>query len=302
MRSGSTFVGELFNQNEQFSYFFEPLYEFRSDIYGGNTDVKRSIHDPLKTILLCNFKKFGASNWWTNKSRRRQWDCLHSDVVQMSPLCEFNEQGQEFRPRKYLRNNLEILEAICKNRKHTAVKTIRVADIGYLKELVTDADMNIKIVHLVRDPRAVYLSRMMVSKSPGNVSYSCKRLETNVKYWKNTPKWLSNRYMLMRYEDLADDPLKVANRLYKFIGIPMPLAVKEWLWLNTELSEEDAWSTTRNSRKAARMWRYDLSIQDVMKVQQHCHKVMAELGYRLMFSEETLENSEVPIVDKLFQR
>ncbi|XP_072022400.1 carbohydrate sulfotransferase 1-like [Amphiura filiformis] len=300
MRSGSTFAGELLNQNNQFSYFFEPLYEFRHHIYGNKTNILSFVQVPLKNVLLCRFKAFTSLQWWANKSRRSKWDCSHSNVVQMSPLCKFYKKSQIYWPKRSVHNYLDILETVCKNRIFRAVKTIRVADIGDLQQLVEDTDLNVKIVHLVRDPRAVYHSRMAISNSTDNTSNLCQRLETNIQYWINTPRWLQNRYMLLRYEDLAEKPFQIANKLYNFLDIPMPLSVKQWILLNTLRNEGDKWSTTRNSSWTARTWRFDMNIHDVFLVQSQCNTTMTQLGYRLVSSQDALTNVNFRVVDPLW--
>ncbi|XP_072047220.1 carbohydrate sulfotransferase 1-like [Amphiura filiformis] len=299
MRSGSTFAGELLNQNNQFSYFFEPLYEFRRDIYGKKIDILNYVQAPLKNVLLCRFKAFTSLQWWANDSRRSKWDCSHSNVVQMSPLCKFNEQSQIYWPKRSERDYLDILETVCRNRIFRAAKTIRVADIGELQQLVEDTDLNVKIVHLVRDPRAVYHSRMAISNTTDITSNLCQRLKKNIRYWINTPKWLQNRYMLLRYEDLADKPFQNANKLYNFLGIPMPLSVKQWISLNTLRNDGDKWSTTRNSSWTARTWRFDMNIHDVFLVQSQCNTSMIQLGYRLVFTQDDLTNENFRVVDPL---
>lgn len=300
MRSGSTFVGELFNKNENFSYFFEPLYEFRDQIYGGGSNVKNIAQMAFKHIFQCYFKGM-PEDWWLRSSRRSIWNCLHSESLQNSTLCMFFPKMSKYRPSMEVHDRISVLEATCKSRKHIAVKTIRLVDIAHLAELNVNPAYNFKIIHLVRDPRAVYLSRMKVSGSGGNTTYACARLQNNLRYWlsDDTSPWLRQRYILLRYEDLAKDPFLIANQLYTFLGLQMPASVEHWLRNNTARDEGGMWSTTRNSRQTANTWRNELGIHDVISIQEQCTTPMAYLGYRLVTSQQELQNLNSSLVDLL---
>ena len=53
MRSGSTFLGELFNNHDDAFYIFEPLHAFSSSGFSPKTISQRL--DVLEKNLKCNF-------------------------------------------------------------------------------------------------------------------------------------------------------------------------------------------------------------------------------------------------------
>ena len=54
--------------------------------------------------------------------------------------------------------NLEVTDHLCRQRKLTAVKTIRICEADWLSDI--KAKMDLKIVHLIRDPRALWRSSL----------------------------------------------------------------------------------------------------------------------------------------------
>ena len=92
MRSGSSFTGELFNRNDNFVYFYEPLYDLRLNIQGSGFDARKFLQEPLRNTLKCDFKDMPV-NWWSKDSRRAQHDCQYSRALQTSPLCSLKERN-----------------------------------------------------------------------------------------------------------------------------------------------------------------------------------------------------------------
>ena len=139
---------------------------------------------------------------------------------------------------------------LCRKYKgRVASKLIR-ADLELLRPLIVDDNINLKIIHLVRDPRGSALSRIkyrlsekispivcsqfpkhgrlkplnLFSVTPetrSTVRGMCKWIRKNAVVSPDLlPAWLQRRYYLVRYEDFADTPLKVTQDLYRFVGIP----------------------------------------------------------------------------------
>ena len=298
MRSGSSFTGELFNRNRDFVYFYEPLYDLRHMISGKNSDLETYLKLPLRNLFRCDFKNMPVA-WWKPKSGSSRQDCEFSLAFQESALfCYHGNKMKKYKPLSYVPDNITKLEQLCNSKKHIAIKTIRIEDLNYLKDIIEDASLNVKIIHLVRDPRAVFLSRENIADiiHQKNVSNPCPRLKRNLQFWLNTPSWLQNKYLLVRYEDLAEKPLLVASRMYKFLNINMPLSVKVWIKQNTNQNKGGKFSHTRDSRSAAMKWRTNLSFQKVQYVQSRCQSVMDLLGYNQVKTKELLTNLNFPVL------
>ena len=177
---------------------------------------------------------------------------------------------------------------------------------------MVDDKVNVKVIHLVRDPRGAAASRIHyyftfnkdlanqhVNEFPtkgrlspmgltnatvrpkDSIPTLCKWMRNNVQALDNLPGWLRDRYYLLKYEDFAESPVKVAEDLYRFVGLPFPAKVRDWLVENTqtEHSNMGVFDTHKNSRTTAKHWMADLSELEIHQVENECMDVMERLGY-----------------------
>ncbi|CAH1239304.1 CHST3 [Branchiostoma lanceolatum] len=174
MRTGSSFTGQLFNQNPSFFYMFEPLWHLHHpQNVAANTSTREknsrakahlsaTVHRPpeatfakvLGEILSCDFGEF------TKFIGRKGLFKVGFDQA----LTRFCDEVLHWPPRRCafaLRpQTLPKLVKYCKRTPYTAVKTIRIQNMDSLEYLLADPTLDLKIVHLVRDPRAIMTSRL----------------------------------------------------------------------------------------------------------------------------------------------
>ncbi|XP_072013623.1 carbohydrate sulfotransferase 1-like [Amphiura filiformis] len=303
MRSGSSFTGELFNRNDDFFYLFEPLSDLAPKFFENRTTehAYTYIERPLSDFVQCNFR----DPWWSINGFNSKRQCTFSTQIQTSPLCHFNK-AMGYLPLFEKMNHNHILENLCNNKQYAAMKVVRLEHINYLENILKNVSMNVKIIHLVRDPRGAFNSRNeMCHRVPFvkyclNMSYTCERLEQNTNIWLDTPMWLQNKYILIRYEDLAMEPLLYAEKIYKFLNLQLPNSVRDWITENTK-SDRDLrwWWHTRNSRRVATRWRNELKLSTVLEIQSQCKLVMERLGYKTVETEEMLRNSNYSVLEPL---
>jgi len=96
-----------------------------------------------------------------------------------------------------------------------------------------------RVIHMLRDPRAVYVSDRYRRRTKGRKPYTWLMkipllLETyllllTVVTWRRALRWHadyekrhSGRYTLIRFEDLVRTPEDVVPRLYQFLGVAVP--------------------------------------------------------------------------------
>ncbi|XP_072043624.1 carbohydrate sulfotransferase 1-like [Amphiura filiformis] len=311
-RYGSTFTGGILNNNPDFTYFYEPL---RGKMYEKQEEDRKLHHDQitmLHDILKCEFTNKNYT-WWDAKDT---WlNCENSKKLGNSMLCErssakkpdkspdllgkkrthrriSNSQSKQQYLSTYFSktSRSRMVEEICRSGKHVAIKTVRVPDLKHLKSIVMDDSLNVKVIQLVRDPRGVYLSRKVMSSVVDMELSECDELKNNLNYWKEPPSWLKGRYMLLRYEDLADDPTDMVQIIYDFLGLPVPETVKTWLRIN-EMKRS-------SSSKSAYSWRTKITYKTMVTVQRYCMDLLLTAGYKPVNSEKDLTNLKIPSIRK----
>ncbi|XP_072013679.1 carbohydrate sulfotransferase 1-like [Amphiura filiformis] len=306
MRSGSSFTGELFNHNDDFFYLFEPLSDLAPKFLGNGTteNIHTYIERPLVDLIQCNFKDLPGM-WWNINGFTALHQCAYSRQIQATPLCNLSKPIKNSVSLSKKENPIHILENLCYGKKHVALKVIKLENINYLENIFKNVSMDVKIIHLVRDPRGTFNSRNKLcdilphEKYCRNVSYCCARLERNTNIWLDTPMWLQNKYMLIRYEDLAMEPLLYAEKIYNFLNIQLPNSVRDWINGHTQSNYGDEWSHTRNSSQVATRWRNELSLSSVLDIQSRCQLVMNRLGYKTVTTEEMLRNWNYSVLEPL---
>lgn len=248
-RSGSSFFGELFNQHPDAFYLFEPLFPLSNS---SQCELRRN----MKMKILQEFVQCSLPDWTPVYkdisvkelfARRRNLRACRTNGMCFRPntkeLCEdthcprtshesvkscFDECGAI---------NRRLVENVCRRKSLVALKVIRVCDIRDMEEIVSALPVDIKILHLLRDPRGIANSRRHVLRTM-NVNASlhdtCHRLKQNMLTGLvDTPAWLKGRYMVVRYEDVALHPYGIAQSVYSFVGLSFPKNMLQWIANNT---------------------------------------------------------------------
>ncbi|XP_072027802.1 carbohydrate sulfotransferase 1-like [Amphiura filiformis] len=312
-RTGSTFIGQLFNVNPEMFYIFEPLkaVDNLEDINEQLQSYENTTVKLLERILRCEFSEQFASSFLNFDTGVRLTKNL--SLVRVNADTKFNSQAQ-------------MLKEMCLSyRGNVATKTIRAT----LKDVVqfleyTDYHKNVKIIHYVRDPRGVANSRRIVSSGrnavmafekylwgklevrphlkslnidqKGSINEYCDRLHDDIQLALLQPNVLKNRYKLIRYEDFSANPKRIAEEIYSFLGLQTPEIAIEWLNFNTKVSYQDYnnMGLSKNSIKAASNWRRYLNNEELQLVQALCADVMELLGYKPLANKKFLLNFTVP--------
>ncbi|XP_041652424.1 carbohydrate sulfotransferase 1 [Cheilinus undulatus] len=341
-RSGSSFTGQLLNQHPEVFYVFEPLFHVQQAFTNSSSRLRRSLdrrallgayRDLLLNLYACdlhfmeNYVRPEPQDHVTNSFFRRS----SSHALCSPPVCSDGAGGatsglpdETWCPKKCGALNLTLASLSCLSRGHVAIKTVRVPEVADLRTLTEDPRLDLKILHLVRDPRAVLASRMMAfsdqfrawkmwnatGRQPRYVDLSqitstCKDMSASAETGLQRPAWLRGRYMLLRYEDLASNPKDKAAEIFRFVGLERDRRVDQWISKNTnrDASSPSEWnyrySTTRDSRAAAESWRLQLSFDIARTVQNLCNHTLALLGYRPVQSAAQLRDLSVSLVENI---
>ncbi|XP_069060393.1 carbohydrate sulfotransferase 7-like [Pleurodeles waltl] len=172
-RTGSSFLGELFNQHPDVFYLYEPMWHLWQALYPGDAEsLQGALRDMLRSLFLCDFSVlrlyFGPRSQQTNLTTSSLFGWHTNKVICSQPLCPNASHprarlglldGAECRsacPPRPLRE----LEAECRRYPAVVIKDVRLMDAGVLLPLLRDPALNLRIIQLFRDPRAVHNSRL----------------------------------------------------------------------------------------------------------------------------------------------
>lgn len=334
-RTGSSFVGEFFNQlGENMFYMFEPLWHVERMLMLNTVGTDGSLsatayRDVLQGLFLCDFgplEKFISpppQEHVTPSLFRRESSVSLCDEPVCDPVVKDVFERYHCKTRRCGPLNLTLASEYCLSKDHRAIKTVRVRQLDTLQPLLEDPRLDIRVIQLVRDPRAILASRMVafsakyqtwkawaidgevpeddeeVKRLKGN----CDHIRMSAEVGLSRPAWLTRRYMLVRYEDIARYPMQKAEEMYRFTGIPFSSKAKEWILSNTQTTQEASgvYSTQKNSSEQVEKWRFSIPFKLVQVVQKVCGPTMKLFGYRFVEDEKTLVNKSTSLLEqKLF--
>uniref|UniRef100_H2YZ85 Uncharacterized protein n=1 Tax=Ciona savignyi TaxID=51511 RepID=H2YZ85_CIOSA len=286
MRSGSSFAGELFNQHPDVFYVFEPLYFLL-----GDAGYERKLR-VLESIFTCNFTSF---------------ETLYDEANNISAQA-FQKNIENCRKTKFcFRDKIKALTSKigkipdwaelshrCQTAKLRVVKTLRIYKLSWLKRFFDDQRLDLRVLHLVRDPRAVFRSRSHIfntNESMRATGHNCK-MHSNIEYESRT---LPGRVATVRYEDITANPLRFQERIYSYVGLEKHQDVIKWVKDNTNKSDNSTYGTSRMAEKQLGKWREDIDFSNVATVQDICSEMMTIFNYKRLQSEPEMRDLNVNI-------
>ena len=186
----------------------------------------------------------------------------------------------------------------CKSRHTSVVKTIRLSMSRALE--IMRRDPTVKVLHLVRDPRPVLLSRSKIGFADfHNLHTEATTLCDIYRADISASKFVSSsRYGLFRYEDIVLDPERSVKLMYNFSGLLLSTKTLQQI-IAKELSTNRR-TVFLNKTILPESWRSRMTLKDVNVISKACEETLSVLGYRKHFdSEATLRNISVPAVERL---
>jgi hypothetical protein len=147
------------------------------------------------------------------------------------------------------------------------------------------ARSDLKLLALVRDPRAVLRSQRRVLWGERNAHALAERWLAHQRAIVDAHRLLGpERMLVLRYEDLVDDAVSEHERIAEFLGVPYrprPLTTtlleSHPLFPEREEWKENAMHPVGSVRVGS--WRDELTDEDVAVVEEACGTLMAAFGY-----------------------
>lgn len=195
-RTGSSFLGELFNQHPDVFYLYEPMWHLWQALYPGDAlSLQGALRDMMRSLFRCDFSvlrlyatppagrdpliplpaSFGATSgsgngnlstasifgWRTNKVICSSPFCPHAARARADVGLVDSVACERSCPPRPLRE----LEAECRKYPVMVIKDVRLLELGALLPLLRDPDLNLHVIQLFRDPRAVHNSRLKAKQA-----------------------------------------------------------------------------------------------------------------------------------------
>ncbi|XP_060559375.1 carbohydrate sulfotransferase 4-like isoform X2 [Ruditapes philippinarum] len=302
-RTGSSWLGEILSKAEESFYMFEPMqrplaegYYLTNMVAFNNNSYRRPLslmerHDFMITTIHRVFTcQFSLLHTFSQEILVRHQVRLNAGTF--THCRDFNSYRSYF--------CIKELERVCLSKTHRIVKTIRVS-----MELVSNmVEMwpNLKVVHLVRDPRAITHSRskgqdfQMALDTVSHSADMCTRMFEDVKQDWFIQRKYPGRLIIVSYEALAGSPYAATGFIYDFLN--MLFREKTWFWVfnsmrNQNETETHYYATVRfNSSKVANRWRESLYYKKVQEIDLSCTDVYKALGYIPISSVEDLNSGK----------
>ena len=278
-RTGSSFLGQLFNQHPGVFYLYEPLQPFsmfQTLNYVTETSHATLVASFLRNVSRCRLNDFQDYFSFISHSGLSSLHFrLSSKSLSSPPLCK--SEATTFDRQSEILNKCPLLNAkavslVCAKKRFVAAKilTPRLPEV-ILKELFekfhSPAETQIKIIQLVRDPRAMVWSMIQMGLIERGIKNNNARTDYSSKKQNSTSQPLRRRYSatlghnfikqvkllckrmtkdvnislhawskrgadqhrIVRYEELARSTFTFAGKIFEFTGIDFAQEVKEWL-------------------------------------------------------------------------
>ncbi|KAF7644060.1 hypothetical protein LDENG_00228790 [Lucifuga dentata] len=323
-RSGSSFLGQVFSQHPSVFYLIEPGWHVWTKLQNSRMHTLRmALRDLFRSMFQCDFSTMDAYLPFMKKvSALFMWS--HSRALCSPPVCPLT-------PRDRFNNEIEcsrvcssqgvqMLEAACSTYSHVVLKEVRFFELESLYPLLRDQNLNLFIIRLVRDPRAVLRSReasasyfsrdnsiVLEQRSVPAAEVQFQVMQEichshvsiqETAILKNPP-FLQGRYKMVRYEDMVRNPVKEINAMYKFVGLEMTTQLEEWIYTATHgkgFVKEAFKTTSRNATAVLQAWRSTLPYSKVKRIQEVCGPAMSLLGYQLVNSREEQKSLDLDLL------
>lgn len=162
---------------------------------------------------------------------------------------------------------------------------------------------NLKIVHLIRDPRAVQYSRQRVGafkmKEALNMTQKlCTRISNDLEIGREINTAYRGRYMVLRYEDLASRPIDISRKIYNFLGNKFTYKLEKFVYNITMAGNKDECNTCsmrNNSKHHIQIWRGFFPLGIVQMIDNECRSIYNTMGYLPVANISMQKDLDMPV-------
>ncbi|XP_068727810.1 carbohydrate sulfotransferase 3-like [Montipora capricornis] len=286
-RSGTSFISKMFSKGLQISEVYEPFrYHSLSD--GEKLQV-------IKAFITCQFT---GNTLWHSRYFPPFWFLRHEDYV-IKPFEHIACLQFPIAQREYCFNTNELMKTFiskCYENDTTVVKELSdrlpgmsMASLGpLLNDPTVKAD--IRLLHVVRDPRASINSRIKLRWFPDyedpsfkqKVQVYCDLIFKNIEFGRALSGSLQDKYKVIFYRDIATRPLEIAQEIFNFAQVKISNETLQWVIDMTKPIDSEAirtalrdpFSVLRNSVVTIDKWKDESPTERIRVIEQACQPLL----------------------------
>ncbi|XP_068247579.1 carbohydrate sulfotransferase 3-like [Palaemon carinicauda] len=284
-RSGTSFLGELLSQFDNVLYLFEPELYIRAKT---REMVSQETGIPLlKDMIYCRISNEFAQ-WLKTRSS--------SSNIFRHPVTKLNCRNWSscLVPSR--------LQNACREEHIRVMKVIRIR-MMWMRPLLDDPQVDLKVIHLVRDPRGSLYSMAKNQLHKLDPGYYCPLIEDDIL---QTPKLMQEypgKVMGITYEQLCLDPIGKATEIWRFLvgENDAELSPKWAAYMESHVSRAAekrrvaVYGTVRNTTEQYQAWRTAITERALLEIEANCQSVLSKLGYNLFGTLERARNISYPL-------
>lgn len=319
-RSGSSFLGEIFNRHKNVFYTYEPLHALnvfaKANVFPAY-EYQRKAVDTLDDLFNCDYSNQDKYlNFISYPELSNPHFRLMSKTLSSPPLCDHvvAQNITEAEYRKHCKLLVPyVVENFCKQKNHVVIKElvhrIPSGSLSGLSRLLLESSF--KAIYLTRDPRAIVWSLAKIGwigKHDGSFAVSVKAAVKKVcQIFVNNHASLTQltpvthkKLIVLRYEDLVSQPVDVVTKLFDFSQLELNADTIDWVVENThgqldsDNTKESFSVLLRNVSYSLNSWRKHLSFAEISLIQRECGNTMRKFGYVLFSSPAEVQYMHLP--------
>lgn len=289
--SGSTFLTKLLTHYPGTFLTFEPMVLIKG--YGAvQNQTAAEARLLLKDVFNCNYEPGSMGEkllGFTKRSAYTKW-ALHN--IRLRNVCEGLKNGNNYCYDPAFVSN------ICRLHPIQLVKTVRLR-VQHVQQLLEEDGINLKIIALFRDPRAVRSSRLGRSwcnfPSCNHLPIVCQDHNQDLRMAKMLSELNPDKVIIAKYEELATQPKLTIPVILKFLGLPWHPALTQFMsdHMVEDLKhnrEGDLHTQSVNSSAKVNQWRVKLSHADLAEVTKTCERTIESHEKLSMINNSTSPN------------
>ncbi|KAL3224228.1 hypothetical protein MRX96_026668 [Rhipicephalus microplus] len=229
----------------------------------------------VKVVIIIAYYRSGSTFFvWLENNPYYKYNHFLADICERGQSC--SSPGH--------------LSALCSRAATQVFKftRLRARQVASWIEQNQNIAETVRVVHLVRDPRAIYSSRRGLRwcteyEYCGSASALCDQMRSDLNaFVEISGKLQKDRTYQIRFEDLTADPVNETLRLFEWLDLDFAPSVTKYLEEHTSATAadvRDAHSTRRNTRLVAYSWKSKLLSRTIREIEVACSDVLQRLGY-----------------------